>query len=374
MRRPVYYVFFLVFLLSASVFGQTSTLQGTVTDQSGAIIPGATVTINGPGGLAKAAKVDSNGAYSFTGLLAGDYLVQAAAPDLKLLQPAKIRLQQTTQTLDLQLQIVTADQRIEVEEEATGITLTPENNASALVMRGSDLDALADDADELRNDLRALAGPSAGPSGGAIYIDGFSGGELPSKDAIREIRINQNPFSPQYDKLGLGRVEVLTKPGADKWRGNFFQHTGHELWNSRNPYAGEKAPFHSTEYSAQFGGPINKRTSFLANARADFFSNGLITNGFVLSPSTLAVTPFNSVTSEPQRRYVFAPRVDYRVNENNTMTVRYQTTVNHIENSGVGNFDLASRGLFLNTEAQTLQVMETAVDRKSTRLNSSHRT
>ena len=232
MRRPVSCVFFLVFLFSASVFGQTSTLQGTVTDQSGAIIPGATVTISGPGGLAKAAKVDSNGGYSFTGLLAGDYLVQASAPDLKLLQPAKIRLQPTTQTLDLQLQIITADQRIEVEEEATGITLTPENNASALVMRGSDLDALADDADELRNDLRALAGPSAGPSGGAIYIDGFSGGELPTKDSIREIRINQNPFSPQYDKLGLGRIEVFTKPGADQWRGNFFQHTGSTVWNS----------------------------------------------------------------------------------------------------------------------------------------------
>ena len=222
----------LFLFLTASVFGQTSTLQGTVTDQSGAIIPGATVTINGPGAVARTAKADSNGGYSFMGLAAGDYVVQAAAPDLKLQQPARIRVQQTTQTLDLQLQIITAEQRIEVEEEATGITLTPENNASALVMRGSDLDALADDADELRNDLRALAGPSAGPSGGAIYIDGFSGGELPTKDTIREIRINQNPFSPQYDILGLGRIVVFTKPGADQWRGNFFQHTGSTVWNS----------------------------------------------------------------------------------------------------------------------------------------------
>jgi hypothetical protein len=309
--------------------------------------------------LLKTATADSNGVYSFSGLVAGDYTVQAAAPDLKLLQPVKVRLRPEAQTLNLQLQIVTAEQRIEVEEEASGISLTPENNASALVLRGSELDALSDDSDELRNDLRALAGPSAGPSGGAIYIDGFSGGELPSKDTIREIRINQNPFSPQYDKLGLGRIEVFTKPGADQWRGNFFQHTGSTVWNSRNPYGAEKAPFFSTEYSGQVGGPLNKRTSFLANARADFFDNGLISNGYVLN-STLAIAPFNSITSEPQRRYVLGPRVDYRINDNNTLTVRYQTTINHIHNSGVGSFDLASRGVFLNTDQQTFQVIETA--------------
>ena len=49
----------------------------------------------------------------------------------------------------------------------------------------------------LQADLQALAGPSAGPGGGAIFIDGFSGGQLPSKESIREIRINQNPFSPE---------------------------------------------------------------------------------------------------------------------------------------------------------------------------------
>src|SRR5207248_1769053 len=138
--------------------------------------------------------------------------------------PAKVRLRQATQALDLQLKIVTADERIDVQENAgPAIAVTPENNASALVLSGADVDALADDPDELRSDLRALAGPSAGPNGGAVYIDGFSGGELPAKESIREIRINQNPFSPQYDKLGLGRIEVSTKPGSDRWRGSFFE-------------------------------------------------------------------------------------------------------------------------------------------------------
>src|SRR5205807_8934886 len=79
-------------------------------------------------------------------------------------------------------------------------------NASAIVLRGSDLDALSDNPDDLAADLQALAGPAAGPNGGSMFIDGFSGGELPPKNAIREIRINQNPFSPEYDRLGFGRA------------------------------------------------------------------------------------------------------------------------------------------------------------------------
>ena len=108
-----------------------------------------------------------------------------------------------------------ASQQMTVKgDEGPKVDIAAESNASALVLKDTDLQALSDDPEDLAADLQALAGPSAGPSGGSIYIDGFSGGELPSKDAIREIRINQNPFSPEYDKLGYGRIEIFTKPRA----------------------------------------------------------------------------------------------------------------------------------------------------------------
>ena len=83
----------------------------------------------------------------------------------------------------------------------------------------------------------------AGPGGDSIYIDGFSGGQLPPEDAIHKIHINQNPFAPEYDKLGYGRVEILTKPGANKFHGTGYYNFGDGVWNSRNPYAAEEAPF-----------------------------------------------------------------------------------------------------------------------------------
>src|SRR3954451_20629043 len=163
-------------------------------------------------------------------------------------------------------------------QENTNISVSTEsaNNASALVLRGKDLESLADDPEDLGADLQALAGPSAGPGGSSIFIDGFSGGQLPSKDSIREIRINQNPFSPEYDKLGFGRVEIFTKPGSDKYRGTAFYNFADDAWNSRNPYAAQKAPFLLREYGGSMGGPISRRSSFFFDIRRDATDNGSI--------------------------------------------------------------------------------------------------
>ncbi len=119
--------------------------------------------------------------------------------------------------------IEAAQQQVVVTDEGAPTVSTEAGaNASAIVLKGTDLDALSDDPDELSNELTALAGPSAGPNGGQIYIDGFTGGQLPPKSAIREIRINQNPFSAEFDRIGYGRIEILTKPGTDTLHGRVF--------------------------------------------------------------------------------------------------------------------------------------------------------
>ena len=100
-------------------------------------------------------------------------------------------------------------------------------------MKGDDLDSLPDDPDDLAAALQALAGPSAGPNGGQIFIDGFTGGRLPPRSAIREVRINSNPFSAEYDRLGFGRIEILTRPGSDRYRGQASFNFNDDALNSR---------------------------------------------------------------------------------------------------------------------------------------------
>jgi hypothetical protein len=78
------------------------------------------------------------------------------------------------------------------------LSMDPANNQSALVLTGDDLDALPDDPDDLADMLMQLAGPAGRSTGGAqILLDGFSNAQLPSKAAIKEIRVNENPFAAQ---------------------------------------------------------------------------------------------------------------------------------------------------------------------------------
>src|SRR5436305_3750040 len=214
-------LFLLAVLAGPGLFAQTAALRGQVADESGAVIPGATVTLSGSSGPVRTAIADARGSYTFAGVPPGSYSVRASAPQLTQMQPANVTLKPGTQVLNLTLNVASISEKVTVQESsAPALSTDSSNNASAVVLSGSDLEALSDDPDDLAADLQALAGPSAGPNGGSIFIDGFSGGQLPPKDAIREIRINQNPFSPEYDRLGFGRIEIFTKPGSDKFRGS----------------------------------------------------------------------------------------------------------------------------------------------------------
>src|SRR5213596_3214359 len=225
-----------------ALFAQTATLRGIVTDDSGAIVPGAKITLTANSGTASAAVAGADGSYSFTGIAPGDYVAQASAPDLAT-PPLKLTIRPGVQTLNFQLKVAAVAQQVTVEDRAVSVTAEPANNASATVLAGDDLQALSDNPDDLIDELIAIAGPGAGPGGASVFIDGFTSGQLSSRESIREIRINQNPFSAEYDRIGTGRVEILTRPGTNQFHSSEFFNIGSDVWNSRNPYAGQKAPF-----------------------------------------------------------------------------------------------------------------------------------
>jgi len=349
-------------VISLPLCAQTVALRGQIMDESGAVVPGATVTINGPSGLLKTVTSGNDGSYSFVGLPAGSYTVRVSASDLTQAQPVKIALQSGTQSLNVKMKVASVTQQVTVQESAgPSVSTDPSSNSSATVLRGEDLQALSDDPDDLQSDLQALAGPSAGPEGGEIFIDGFSGGQLPSKDSIREVRINQNPFSPEYDKLGYGRIEILTKPGTDKLHGQGFFNFGDDIFNSRNPYAQQKAPFQLEEYGGTISGPLSKRASFILDLERRAIDNGSVIDAVTLDPTTNAINPYTGVLLAPQRRFRISPRVDYQLSQNNTLIVRYGFTRNDVQDQGIGGFNLPSRGYYTLDQNHTVQITDTAV-------------
>jgi hypothetical protein len=354
----------LLTLLPKTYAQPAGVVHGVVTDESGALVPGAKVTVSNTAGPVKSATAGNDGSYSVVGLAVGTYTVQATSPGLQQLKPAPVELRGGTQTatVDLQLAVAAEKQEVTVQENAgPQVSVDPSQNAGALILRGTDLQALSDDPDDLQADLEALAGPSAGPSGGQIYIDGFTGGTLPSKDSIREIRINQNPFSPEYDKLGYGRIEILTKPGTDKLHGNVNVDFGDAIWDARNPYAAEKAPFLQRNFGGSLSGALGKKASFFLDVQDRDIDNGNIINGYNVAPNTFLVSPFNSVFVAPQNRFRISPRFDYQLSKNNTLTLRYGYTRNDLDNQGVGNLSLLTRGYHALDTDHTVQIIETAV-------------
>jgi Carboxypeptidase regulatory-like domain len=368
------YTAVLALFFSFELSAQTATLHGQVTDPTGAVIPNATVTLRSAAGRAlKTATANADGVYEFTQLTPGRYLVQASAPDLALHKPLAVTLKPGRQALNIQMQVATVVQQVTVQENAgPTVSTSPSNNVGALVLTGKDLQDLSDDPDELQEDLQALAGPAAGPNGGSIYIDGFSGGELPPKDSIREIRINQNPFSPEFDKLGFGRIEIFTKPGTNQFHGDAFFNFSDDKFNARNPYAQEKAPFRMEEYDASLSGPINKRASFFLSAFGRNIDNGSVINAVTLDPDTLSIVdPYTATYLTPQSHYHITPRVDYQLSTNNTLTLRYGYMHNGTTGGNIGNFNLISQGENSSTTDQTVQAMETYVINANT-INEMH--
>ncbi len=199
----------------ATASATTATLHGHIADPTGARIPGATITVSHEGSaVAATTAANAAGAYTVSGLQPGSYVVEASASGFAPFRSAAISLAAgQIKRVDIAMAIEVAQQSVVVTDESPAVSVDAGGNSNAIVIKGKDLDALSDDPDELASELQALAGPSAGPNGGQIYIDGFTGGELPPKSAIREIRINRNPFSAEYDKLGYGRIEVSHQAG-----------------------------------------------------------------------------------------------------------------------------------------------------------------
>src|SRR6267143_512435 len=289
---------------------KTVALRCQVTDPSGAAITNANVVITLAAGSPITTQTNSQGIYEFKGLPPGKYTLNVIAPGFTTYENDNVVITQgAVQTLNVPLTIEVEEQKVQVSDDTSTVDVNPPNNAGAIVISGKALEALPDDPDELQSDLEALAGPSAGPNGGQMYIDGFTAGQLPPKASIREIRINQNPFSSEYDKLGYGRIEIFTKPGTDKFHGQFYVSGNDSAFNSPNPFAGAEPPYESTQFSGNLSAPISKNASFFVNAERRNINDLAAINALTLDPTTLQPTTFIQAVPNPRRRTNISPRL-----------------------------------------------------------------
>ena len=349
-----------IFLSSAVFAQQQGSLAGQVQDSFGAALVGATVTVIASDATERTATTNDNGDFLFNGLPAGNYTVQIFAEGFQQFEgEVDITAGQREQMIATMV-IDALEEEVDVNVSQQ-ISTDPDATAGATILREDELEALPDDPEELEQALQALAGPAAGPNGGQIYIDGFTGGQMPPKESIREIRINQNPFSAEYDRLGFGRIEILTRPGTDSWRGSFFGNFNDARLNSRNPFAANRAPSQMFFYGGNVSGPIQKgKSSFFLNVNNRRTDNNSVINARILDANFNEV-PFQQDVQVPSRRFYINPRFDYAINENNTLVLRYNYSRNTAENLGIGGTALPSRAYENESTSHEVQVTETMI-------------
>lgn len=343
-----------------------ATIRGKISDPTGALIPGANVTIsNGKGQTVATATADAAGSYETHAPAPGTYSVTATFQNFApFVSQGIVVTAGQVKRIDITMAIETAQQTVTVSDETPTVSVEADANSNSIVIKGRDLEALSDDPDELSNELSALAGPSAGPNGGQIYIDGFTGGQLPPKSSIREIRVNQNPYSAEYDRLGFGRIEILTKPGTDKLHGQFMIQGNDSSFNTGDPFTQNIEPYYSYQYNGTVNGSLSKTASFFISAEHRSINNLSVydtpcdQSGVCDCPGTTFC--INGSIPNPRSRTNVSPRIDLQLGQKNTLTVRYQY-YHDSESGNLSSSALPTQATGETTNDNNLQISDTEV-------------
>ena len=355
-------------------------VSGTVLDPDAAAIPGATVLLTPAKGPAISAISRGDGSFDVQNVPSGTYTFTVTMQGFGSFVKQGVRVGGQPVKINVKLSIEEQSTTITVTTTDDQVSVDPDQNASAVVVKGADLDALSDDPDELSNELTALAGPAAGPNGGQIYVDGFTGGQLPPKSAIREIRINQNPFSAQYDQPGFGRIEILTKPGTDKLHGQLSVQGMDKSFNTSSPFLGTsnvQPDYHQIFFIGSVSGAISKNASFNVAGSHRTIQDNNIFSGNIASTTpgsgTLCTPGMTGCTSNPypdslraffapRTRYDLSPRIDYALTQKNTLTARYQLEHSDAQNQVPnGGLVLPTAGYSSNSTENSIQLSDTQI-------------
>jgi hypothetical protein len=216
---------FLIFLIAspALAFQTTGALTGRVTDQFGAVVVAAQVTVEGAGGVERKVASDGEGRYAVSGLPPGAYSVRVEARGFSPFEQTEVEIiAGRKKEFDAQLAVGLERQEVTVGE-SEGLSAEAGRNASALTLRESELEALPEDPEDLAAALQALSGAPVGPNGGQVLIDGFlnTGEPLPNRSSIREVASTRTPSRRRTTASASARYRSSRGPArrsSEGWR------------------------------------------------------------------------------------------------------------------------------------------------------------
>lgn len=341
----------------------TAVLSGIVKDPSGALVPNASVVLASSRKQIQELVTDAAGHFS-KALLPGVYQVTVSSAGFNTTERT-LEMRETSMEIDLGLTVAADAVSIEVDGGEGSLSTADDANRNAIDLRGQDLATLSDDDSTFQQQLLDLAGDD-GSHPPQVYVDGFSSGRFPPKTAIRQVRINANPFSAEYEAMGLGRIEVFTKPGTGKLHGSFDLYGDPSALNSRNPFLStQEPPYYRVHSVGSLSGPLGEKTSFFLSGDYYDQQNNAVINAQTVDGSG-SILGISEAVPNPLLTGQYTARLDRQISTANTLTARYEADTTSQRNGGLSQFVLPSEAFNMGQLAQTLQVRDTQVVGAST--------
>jgi hypothetical protein len=313
----------------------------TVTDQTGAVLPGAIINVNGLDDANRLAQplvahADARGVATLENLLPGRYAMRVDMDGFQSAVVAEVRVRsgenKRTQPLDLKK----LSDEVTVERDRQTVA-TDRSAVLGGALTREQIEALPEDPDELERALKELAGGDDA----IIRVDSFEGGRLPDKSQIKAIHISRDQFAAENHSAFGFVIDIVTQAGSGPFRMNGSYNLRDSALDGKNPLIGAKGPARNQGANFGAGGtliPQKLSVSVSGGVRRNFQTPMLYA---VLADGTRVQRPA-SITS-PNNGYNFYGDLTYALTKDQTLRVYYQENRNTARNLGVGGFSFLDR-------------------------------
>ena len=308
-------------------------LRLVVLDQTGAGIPAAVVTVTVSGAAPVTVAVDERGVANIPSLpiAAAQLHVEAGGFTPRDL-PVTLRRGANNQTVTLTIEGF--QEQVQVDDSATAVQASGSAETTN-VLDESVVEQLPDDPDE----LQAMLEQMAGGVGAVFRVNGFTGGRLPDREDIRQIRFRTNSFAADNHDAGRVQIEIITRPNVQAWNGNLNANVRNDIFNARDAFAATKTPQNIARVGGGIRGPIVvRKTSLRLNLERN--ESNTAANIYALNPDG---SPFLGFVSNPSHNTFGTVGLEHALTGMQTLRVEYQRQQNVSRNGGAGGFNLPER-------------------------------
>ncbi len=355
-RRVSAAMLVLLALIAGPVLAQNprdGRLTITVADQTGAMIPGATVTMAGQETVTRQAVVapaqtSPDGVATLQGLPPGRYLVTVEFPGFETTTLTDLRVRAGDNRQSVVLAIQKVEDTVVVGQDAQAAASERGRTFGSALTR-EQIDALSDDPEDMRRQLQEMVG------GGVLRVDSFEGAQLPPKSQIRSIRVSRDAFAAENHTAGGIFIDIVTQPGGGPIRGGVQSRIRDGSMSGRSPFTARKGPERTQDYSLFFGGAlIRDRMGFnLSLNGTTAFETPNLNVDLVTGPRSEALQ-----LRVPRENVNVNGSIDYALTKDQVLRLSYNLSRFEQSNLGIGAYDLPERAFSTDSRTHQLRVQE----------------